>query len=247
MRVKRAEESSRTVMLKSILKKMSTGYIPPPRPIPPEGQRIRRDALLWAMLDENGQKKHGGTFTEFRKRLQLMTPDDLYQHYKLLTPHERYEFLHQAAMIETADSVDVFLGGLPSAQREEHLRREVHFLYSVLLPTMMVDAIDILHKTPDIEFDALLDQIRHKDREFHGVSFDSIEALTERRLKTARDRKSKPETIRRNVEICDLRLKDAKTWTQGKLAKKYKLTPQGIRKILAEDTKWRQLAASLEH
>lgn len=58
-------------------------------------------------------------------------------------------------------------------------------------------------------------------------------------------RRSDPQTIRRNVEICDLRKHDARKWTQGRLGKKYHVTTRAIRKILADEEKWRKLAAKL--
>lgn len=213
-------------------------------PFTPEAQRLRRDFILWQLLGEDGQQDHGGTFTEFRKRFQ-MTPDHVYQQYKLLTPHERQEFLQRAAAIETAASAELFIQGLPPRQREDYVENNLMFFYHAMLAIVLEDAIKVAKSIPDIQLDQLMEKVRQKEKKVLGASFGAIESMVERRLKTSRDRKSKPATIRRNVEICDLRARDSKTWTQGKLAKKYKLTPQGIRKILSEDTKWRQLAAAL--
>ena len=55
-----------------------------------------------------------------------------------------------------------------------------------------------------------------------------------------RNRKSDPKIIMRNVEICDLRQRDSKTWTQGKLAKQYGIKPSTIREILKQEIKWRE-------
>jgi hypothetical protein len=65
------------------------------------------------------------------------------------------------------------------------------------------------------------------------------------KLKEQRDRKSDPEIIRRNVEICDLRKQDPKKWTLGRLAKKYDVTSRAIRKTLKEEAKWRRLKAEM--
>jgi hypothetical protein len=58
----------------------------------------------------------------------------------------------------------------------------------------------------------------------------------------ARNRRSDPETIRRNVEICDLRKQDRKLWSLGRLAGKYGVTKRAISFVLEEEDKWRQLA-----
>ena len=63
------------------------------------------------------------------------------------------------------------------------------------------------------------------------------------KLKAERDRKSDPDTIQRNVEICDLRKQDPKKWSHRMIGRKYALTPQAVAKILKEESKWRQLGA----
>ena len=65
------------------------------------------------------------------------------------------------------------------------------------------------------------------------------------KLKEQRDRKSDPETIRRNVEICDLRQQDRKKWSLGRLAKHFGVTTRAITKVLANENKWRRLAQQL--
>jgi hypothetical protein len=67
------------------------------------------------------------------------------------------------------------------------------------------------------------------------------------RDKKARDRKSDPATIRQNVDICDLRKKDTKTWSQRALGKKFGMTRQSIADILEEEDKWRRLFSELPH
>lgn len=58
-------------------------------------------------------------------------------------------------------------------------------------------------------------------------------------------RRSSPATIRRNVQICDLRKQDVKKWTFGTLAMKFKVKRQTILRILDEEQKWRDLHSQL--
>jgi hypothetical protein len=58
-------------------------------------------------------------------------------------------------------------------------------------------------------------------------------------------RKSSPETVRRNVEICERRKKDRKTWSLRNLARKYNLRYQSVQKIVNSEAKWRKLASQL--
>ncbi len=62
--------------------------------------------------------------------------------------------------------------------------------------------------------------------------------------KSKRNRKSSPEIVRRNVEICDLR-KDRKRWSLGRLAKKFEVTTRNITLIIKAEDKWRSLASEL--
>jgi hypothetical protein len=58
----------------------------------------------------------------------------------------------------------------------------------------------------------------------------------------ARNRRSSPEIIRRNVEICDRRKQDRKHWSLVRLARTYKVSKRTITKVLKEEDKWRRLA-----
>jgi hypothetical protein len=71
-----------------------------------------------------------------------------------------------------------------------------------------------------------------------------IEGLA--RYKAQRDRKSDPDTIRRNVELCDLRKQNEKLWSYRRLAKHFKITPQNVGLILKEEDKWRKLASDVK-
>ena len=67
----------------------------------------------------------------------------------------------------------------------------------------------------------------------------------EERFRKKRDRKSDPETITRNVEICELRKQDRKRWKLATLAKKFDVTIRYIGKVIQGEAKWRSLAAKL--
>jgi hypothetical protein len=56
-----------------------------------------------------------------------------------------------------------------------------------------------------------------------------------------RNRRSDPEIVKRNVEICNLRQENPTLWSQGKLGRKFGINPRTVRKILAEEKKWRDL------
>ena len=78
------------------------------------------------------------------------------------------------------------------------------------------------------------------ESEFLFKFLDFLEARDQRRK-----RKSAIDTIRQNVEICDLRRKDSKTWSMPRLGRKFDMTRQSVAKILKDEAKWRQLFAKL--
>lgn len=90
----------------------------------------------------------------------------------------------------------------------------------------------------DEEFDKLLNE---RVGERMALYDQKISELERAKLKKKRDRKSDPEIVRRNVEICDRRKQDRKKWSIGKLAKTYKLSHRGITLVLRDEPKWRRL------
>jgi hypothetical protein len=62
-----------------------------------------------------------------------------------------------------------------------------------------------------------------------------------------RNRKSDPEIIRRNVEICRLKEENPKYWTLEQLRRKYKFKHvRAVTKIVEKRAMWLRLAADLE-
>jgi hypothetical protein len=65
------------------------------------------------------------------------------------------------------------------------------------------------------------------------------------KAKLGKKRTSDPATIKRNVEICDLRKQDKKYWSHGQLGLKYGMNKRSVARILKDEEKWRQLASQL--
>jgi hypothetical protein len=92
----------------------------------------------------------------------------------------------------------------------------------------------------DEEFDRLFnEQMKQVMEGYNRVIGEREQA----KLKKQRDRKSDSETVRRNVEICDLRKRDPKKWSLAMLGRKFDLSKQAVKRILDEESKWRRLAA----
>lgn len=65
-------------------------------------------------------------------------------------------------------------------------------------------------------------------------------ALLQEKLRR-RNRRSAPETIARNIVICDLRRENPRLWSQGTLGMKFSIDRRTVRRILKEEDKWRCL------
>jgi len=85
---------------------------------------------------------------------------------------------------------------------------------------------------------------KHIHATMDRVIIPQIQALLLKQKKK-RDRANDPETIRQNVEICDLRKEDKKKWSMGQLARKFGMARQSISKILKKEENWRQLLSNL--
>ena len=110
------------------------------------------------------------------------------------------------------------------------------------LPISLQEARKVARENPSIsdeEFDKdLLRRVSdYMERYDRGIG--EREAA---KLKAKRDRKPDQKIAIRNVEICDLRRQDPRLWSQGRLAKKFKVGVRYIRKVLVEETEWRAKA-----
>jgi hypothetical protein len=111
-----------------------------------------------------------------------------------------------------------------------------------LFPIMLREAIKVAREYPEAT-DAELERRLSEHCRAMQTEYDrQIGELARAELKEKRDRKSDPETVKRNLEICVLRKKDKRKWSIAKLARQYQLTPRAITKILSAEAKWHWLA-----
>lgn len=213
--------------------------------MPPELQKVYRDAAAWMLMTDESRQKFGGTFKEFERLFRMVTPKEVLSQFLLLTKAEQMEFISSVAAWSTAEVALEFVNGMSEQQRASFFQSEIEAFRGFIIPTVLVSVIELVRKMPTALADQLYEEAsRHSDAVI-TKSLETMNAFAFDQWKGRRDRKSKPSTIKRNVEVCDLRLSNKKLWTQGRLSKKFKITPQAIRKILSEETKWRQLAAEL--
>jgi hypothetical protein len=167
--------------------------------------------------------------------------------FRALPADDRRDFFQSIAGEIPVESALVLFGNMPLSERERFIQKIVDEVVGRVMPAVIITGIHVLQEKPELagkELEKLV--AKHHAEELVKASqqvsqmYKSFEAA---RLKAKRDRKSAPATVRRNVEICNLRKRDPKHWSQGQLAKKFKVSSPAIRKILKDEAKWRRLAA----
>lgn len=180
-----------------------------------------------------------------REAMEIITPDELLMRYKLLPDVSKGMFIALLGQISSAKDVFVMIGGL-SLTQQEIVSKMIHAqIVEFFFPKIMKDAIRVVKENPTLTDAQLAEMLGDQLAEGERVYRESIAELEAEKLKTKRDRKPSAETIKKYIEICDLRLADKALWTQGRLAKKFSVTPSAIRGILKEEKKWRRLLAEM--
>ncbi len=157
-----------------------------------------------------------------------------------LSIDERIEFFETLGESTVAENVWLLIGGLNS---DEMFRFCVDFGKSYnkfQLPKIIESILETYDFIPDDKKQSMLSEIEASVREksivFGKEAFDLVQSYVENK----RNRKSTLENIKRNVEICDLRING---WSQGQIAKKYGKTDTWVRNIEKDELKWRRLLA----
>lgn len=177
--------------------------------------------------------------------LERLTPKSVFDLYLSLNEKEKSDFLTLLASVSSG-KVPLFIHDKMSkaAQIEFNERRYTSF-FNLMMPILIEQACELLLKHPEIVKEELIAKVSAQVDTFLKKLVEESAEQEREMFKNKRDRKSNPETIRRNVGICNLRHSDPKKWTQGKLAKKFHITPQAIRKILGAESEWRAKASQL--
>lgn len=165
-------------------------------------------------------------------RNERVTAAFLFEQYGNLSGNERGAFLRLLGQQSPAELILLLISELSEVQRDR-------FIEMILPPAGEV--VDTAPSEPDAEIQAFMDELVAKSAVNTPKFIQSVIAD----YKSKRERKSNPETIKRNVEICDLRKQDRRKWSLRKLAKHYDVTTRVITQVTKEEAKWRRLASDL--
>jgi hypothetical protein len=174
--------------------------------------------------------------------METFSPTAVFDLYVLLPEEQKKAFIKLLASVSTAEVPFVICNELSLPEKGRFAEMMFEELLWRVFPLLQQTARNLIREKPDLsdeQFDKELhERVKARMEEYE----ESISELERAKLKERRDRKSDPATVRRNVEICDLRRRDQAKWSLGRLGKKYGMTKQSVKKILAEETKWRRLA-----
>ncbi len=173
-------------------------------------------------------------------RVEIATPKVVFDLYQSLTEDQKMVFLAHLASISNGKHITCLIESMPTLTKTELNQRIYGHIIDSMLPVLTGIAFDLVAKTPEIQReDARIQMANESQRYLKGIIEEA--AVVERAIvKDQRDRKSDPETVKRNVEICDLRLSDPKKWSHRRLAREFKVTPQYIGLVLKEEAEWRR-------
>ena len=157
-----------------------------------------------------------------------------------LDAEQRREFLVLFSGTIAANEAHLIFTGLDPPEKMRFAELTTQPIAVKFFHILLQEAIRIARERAPIrddDFDRLLhEQVREL---LEGQSKD-MEELERAELKEKRERKSDVKTIRRNVEICDLRRKN---WSLKKLAGRFGMKYQTVQIIVKDEAKWRKLAA----
>jgi hypothetical protein len=174
--------------------------------------------------------------------MEPITPKAILDVYELFSEENQQAFLRLLGERLSGEALFAMLGCLHPFEYGVFIDKFHGALAETLYPVYIREARRVAKEGPDLSDEEFDRQVTARVQQATNQVKAEIGAEERAKLKATRDRQSDPETVRRNVEICDRRLQDPGHWTQGQLALEYRITKRAIRKILGNEAKWRKLA-----
>jgi hypothetical protein len=173
--------------------------------------------------------------------MEIVTPKVLCDLYSRYSKGEKDEFLKRLARISSGREIVFMVNELPKSQQWEFSSRIYTTIVNLALPLCVSRAAQLVQENPDLTHEALKEKLALSVTAFVEDAAKDMSELRLEQFKKKRERKSDPETVQQNIEICDLRKKDKRRWSLGALAKKFGMARQSVSNVLKEEEKWRRL------
>lgn len=167
--------------------------------------------------------------------IESLTPVMLRDLIKLLQTDQRKILMRLVGSeIVKGDYVELVSQLKPEVKEQVY---EMHYgaFTKHLYPMMLDKAVKACREMAHISDDEIKDAMTKHAAQLMGVMRDA--AFEE--VNTQRNRKSDPETIRRNIEMLDKRRSDSKTWSYAKLGDHYGVSKEYARDVIKAEGHWR--------
>jgi hypothetical protein len=179
------------------------------------------------------------------------TPQALIDLYNILSREDRQAFLGLMGEVSTAEDLFQVARHLTPSNllrfNEIVIKSIVSHQLPLILPLVTSLAVEAIKESPGQTQEQLQAQVSALAAKRLARLDEDAAIRAHVMIKEKRDRKSDPDTVRRNVEICNRKLEDPGLWSNKKLAREYRITPRAIGMILADEPRWRRLAAEEEY
>ena len=177
--------------------------------------------------------------------MEEITPQSVLDLFWRLTDEERDNFIRLLGKDLTAEAAYAQTGQLDTIEHGRYVDMLLDATWRSILPSMVNAAIRITREHPNLTGGPLEEAVFRFHQHEMSMMGQDMRTQEAERLREKRNRKSSPETIRRNLEICNFRKQNAKHWSHGRLARKFGVTDRAIRSVLKQEAKWRHLALKL--
>jgi hypothetical protein len=178
--------------------------------------------------------------------VQQVTPQTLLDIYSLMPNEDKHTFLCLLGRVSTAELPFVVTRELSPTEAGRYSQMVFEQLLWTLFPILLREAVRLVKERPLAADQELVQALNERMRESMEEYDRKITALEASKLKEERDRTSSTDTVKRNVEICNLRKQDRKKWTLFKLARHYGVSCRTITLVLKDEEKWRRLAQNAQ-
>ncbi len=175
--------------------------------------------------------------------VEVVTPRVILDLFLALSDEQQEEFLRLFAGACSVDAPLFIVSQLPKARQFELSGRMHEQVIKILMPIAIDRAWELLKERPDVPLEQFRTELKDRITKWVEALGEEMAELERDKVTAQRNRKSNPETIRRNIEICDRRKLNPSLWTLGKLAKEYGIKRSTVQGILNDEPKWRQLNA----
>lgn len=176
--------------------------------------------------------------------VEIVTPKLLAEYYGLLNYSDKKEFLELLGQRSVAESVYLMVGGLSLTEQKRFCTLWTWAMKKRGLFHRVVDYLcKVIEEMPQLMQPENRAELVAKVKAFDDEFVETVRQHVAADQKRKRDRKNSPELVRRNVEICDKRLRGR---SLGELAQDYRLARGTIQGIVEKAAHWRSELARIQ-